>query len=189
MDLVAKASHDEDRHAVLCAEMAKKLGHPSGFAALETVATETRWLWQSLTSEADILLLDVILMCCVTESMNASLLNSIYTHARRGESRTLIHQILQDEVKHAQIGWAYLGWVSAQRDLSFVADYLREMLQIAVHDALFQSIEDAESRDTYALGVMPLEHRRGQFLATLDDVVVPGFEHFGIDTYGLIPMA
>ena len=46
-------------------------------------------------------------------------------------------------------------------------------------------IEDTESPDTYALGVMPLEHRRGQFLATLDDVVIPGFEHFGIDTYGL----
>jgi len=179
--LVAQAEQEEDQHAFLCAQMARKLGHPTGFAHIPG-SVELMHHWEDRPDERERVLLDVVLMSCITESLNASLLNTIYAHTPRNEASELIHRILKDEVKHAQIGWAYLNQESTLRDCSFIAHYLVDMLDIAIKDEVFLPVVDHEQETLYEYGVMPLHHRLTQLSDTLTQVICPGFEHVGINT-------
>ena len=185
LKLIKQAEREEDQHAFLCSKMALKLGHKTGFAKIEGGSESLSLSWDSLTCERDRLLLDVVLMCCITESMNASLLNTIYAHSGRSEAGQLIHRILKDEVKHAQIGWAYLSEECKLRECSFVADYLVEMVNISVRDESFLPVTDDLGEASYEYGVMPENARLEQFNDTLNQVIRPGFEHFGIETSAL----
>lgn len=183
---VRQAERDEDRHALLCARMAIELGHDTGFADPAEHAHPTTPPWRDHLSEADRVLLDVVLMCCITESLNASLLNTIYQNAPNSEAGQLVHEILKDEVQHAQIGWAHLSAEHQRRDCSFVADYLVQMFEIAVKDELFLPAVDTADEHLYHYGVMPHHLRLSQFYETFYCVILPGLERFGVETRALV---
>ena len=65
-------------------------------------------------------------------------MNTIFANSKGHSINQLIRKILKDEIKHGKIGWAYLTIESERQDLSFVTEHLEEMLDIAVHDELFQ---------------------------------------------------
>jgi len=177
---VEQAEQEEDLHAFWCSKMAIQLGHATGFALPKGVSDSLTCSWKGLP-EKDVLLLDVVLMGCITESLNASLLNSIYAQSDRSAAGRLLHRILKDEVKHAQIGWAYLAEQCSQRDCGFVSNYLVEMVEISVKEELFLPAPEKDDGGTYHYGVMPVSARLAQFQTTLEQVVCAGFEHFGID--------
>jgi hypothetical protein len=180
---VRAAEEEEERHAQLCAEMAQKLGHPTGFALIsKDQASPHIYSWHGAVNERDQALLDTVLMCCITESFNACLLNRIYEQMDEGEAKMLIHLILKDEVKHAQIGWGHLQYESELRDCGFITNYLIEMFDHSVRDQLFESYERASNLDLFSFGVMPKPLRLEQFHDTLQYVIYPGFERMGIDT-------
>jgi hypothetical protein len=179
---VRAAEEEEERHAQLCAEMAKKLGHPTGFSLMSQRQSSPHvYSWRGAVNERDQALLDTVLICCITESFNACLLNSIYEQMHEGEAKTLIHQILKDEVKHAQIGWGHLQYESELRDCRFITDYLTEMFDHSVRDQLFESHERPSNLDLFSFGVMPKPMRLQQFQDTLEYVIYPGFERMEID--------
>ena len=177
--IAQKAAKDEEIHAFMCAKIAIKWGHKTGFDTPKGIKKSAVSPWKNLPPK-DSFLLDIILMCCITESFNASLLNSMYAQNKRSEEGRIIHQILKDEVKHAQLGWAYLQFETQLRDCSFVSNYLVDMLNIAIRDELFSSPHTTET-SSYLYGVMPHQDRLPQFQTTLEDVLCPGFVHFGID--------
>ena len=185
ISLAMSAAADEDEHAYLCAKMARQLGHSNGFETLINSGSGQPTSWHHRADDGERVLLDVVLQCCITESMNATLLTAIYEHADPSPGRDLIRQILKDEVKHGQLGWAILQDVSERMDLGFVSEYLETMLDLAVRDELFLPSLDASNSDTYAYGVMPRQHRLKHFCEALDAVLKPGFEHFGIETSGI----
>ena len=177
--LARKAVQDEERHAFLCAKVATKWGHRSGFETPKNIDKKPPSSWHNLPVQ-DSFLLDMILTCCITESFNASLLSSIYAKSKTSEEGRIVHQILKDEVQHGQLGWAFLQWEAQQRDCTFVSDYLIEMLDLAIRDELFSSHHELAS-SSYLYGVMPHQDRLSQFQLTLEEVICPGFTHFGID--------
>jgi len=177
---VEKAEQDEDRHAFLCAKMARKFGHETGFSLPQGRKRGVQMGWGNL-GERDKLLLDVTMMGCITESLNASLLNSIYSNAGGTEAGKLIHQILKDEVQHAQIGWSYLAEECKARDCSVVSKHLVEMVEYSLNEGFFLPMVNPIEENTYPYGVMSEKDRVGQFKTTLEEVVCTGFEHFGID--------
>lgn len=186
IELAHAACADEARHARACSEMARSLGHASGFATFEDAPAELQKTWVGRENPADILLCEVVLMCCITETVNASLLNTLYHGSETGSaaasaSRKLVHEILKDEVKHGQIGWAHLQAESERRSCGFLSRYLPRMLEIAVKDELFVPA-NADDTDAFAYGVLPMALRLEQFECTLNQVVFPGFEKFGVDT-------
>ena len=185
LELVERAEREEDEHALLCAEMARTLGHQTGFATPTDIVAQPTYSWSRLTDPRDRLLLDVVLMSCITESFNASLLNTLYAQGKGTEAGRLIHRILKDEVKHAQIGWAYLADEHSRRDCGFVSAYLGEMLDGSVRDSLFGPVDTPDDDTAYGFGVMPRQQRRAHFEAVLQEVIIPGFGHFGIDTEGV----
>ncbi|MEE2786959.1 MAG: hypothetical protein VX589_06435 [Myxococcota bacterium] len=185
MALVSAAEHEEYQHASMCAAMAKSLGHPSGFSHRPALIQDAPYSWHRRPNidARDRTLLDVVLMCCITESLNASLLNTIYGEGQPGKARRLIRHILQDEVKHAQIGWAYLSEVARVRSCHFIADDLAEMLDVAVRDELFLPMTEMDDAIGYEMGIMPTRYRLEQFELTIQEVLMPGFEHLGIDAH------
>ncbi len=183
--LSKKAQEDERRHAQLCAEVAREYGHKTGFEKIKRTSQNLEKSWSKKESFRDRLLCEVTLMCCITETFNASLLNTIYKNVSSNSSRgKVIHEILKDEVKHSQIGWAHLAFESQKKDCGFLAEHLEEMLEISVNDDLFLPVvESHELEDTFSHGVMPVEQRLEQFETTLKQVIVPGFQEFNIDTH------
>tara|TARA_B100000683_G_scaffold267744_1_gene301898 strand:+ start:1074 stop:1790 length:717 start_codon:yes stop_codon:yes gene_type:complete len=180
VQIARKAALDEERHAFLCAKVAIKWGHKTGFKTPESIKKNTQPSWNNLPSN-DAFLLDIVLMCCITESFNASLLNSMYAQSKQSEEGRIIHQILKDEVQHAQLGWAFLQFETQKRDCSFVSHYLVDMLNISIRDELFSLSHRITDASTYIYGVMPHQDRLSQFQTTLEEVICPGFTHFGID--------
>jgi len=129
--LARKAQSDEERHAKMCRDVAVQYGHPSGFEKTHEGPTNIKKEWLACESDVDCLLSEVTLMCCITETINASLLNTIYGSSGRGEIRKTIQEILKDEVKHSHIGWAYLSTESQKRDCSFLRKYIPQMFSIS----------------------------------------------------------
>jgi hypothetical protein len=179
--LVGRAVQDEEEHAFLCARMARELGHETGFEKPAGVSAAGPPSWSHRASTRERVLLDVVAMCCVTESFNTSLLHTLYTHAEEGPVRSLLHRILKDETRHAQIGWAFLGSECARSGCEYVADYLGEMLDTAVRDVVFVPVPSRDAAPSLRLGVLPLSQRLEHLCTTLDEIIIPGFTHFGID--------
>lgn len=184
VSLTKKAQQDESRHAVMCAKVAKFYGHPTGFEHFSSQAINTEKAWNNRQSKEEQLLCEVTLMCCITETINASLLNTIYGGMQSSSpTKKVIHHIMKDEVKHSQIGWAHLTHESKKRDCGFMAEYLDEMLDISVKDELFLPVVNlGEYEESFEDGVMPVTLRLDQFIETMKQIVLPGFESFGIDT-------
>ncbi|MCB0366957.1 MAG: hypothetical protein H6624_02595 [Bdellovibrionaceae bacterium] len=186
-DLAKRAFVEEEDHAHLCAQIARDLGHSSGFAEVDESETslQPQPSWRERESEADRLLCEVTLMCCITETINASLMNTIYAGAKDTPAKKIVHRILRDEVKHGQMGWGYLTSESQRRDCSLLSRYLGEMLEISVKDELFAPIPfEIQDAELVNFGVLPVSMRMDQFAETLTQVVIPGFEHFNVDSQG-----
>jgi len=180
--LVRNAEADEERHAKLCSEVARELGHSTGFAFFEDQTKEVKRAWDNEELASNYLLCEVVLMCCITETINASLLNTIFSSSSGTPLRKIIHEILKDEVKHAQIGWAYLSEESQKKNCGFLDKYLPQMLNLSVKDELFATTgTTVNDQDSFGWGVMPVAQRLNQFNETINKVVFPGFENFGID--------
>jgi hypothetical protein len=89
-----------------------------------------------------------------------------------------VKEIAGDEVRHAKMGWAHLAREAASRPVAFAGAWLPAMLQGSVSEGF-----DAQGgEELYAWGVLPPAHKRAVFDATLEDVVLPGLERFGVDT-------
>ncbi len=180
--LTKKAKQEEKKHAQICSQVACSYGHPTGFESFSEQKTIKK-SWNQRMVPEERLLCETTLMCCITETINASLLNSIYIASKNTSTSKVIRTILKDEVKHSQIGWAHLSSETQKRNCQFLSHYLREMLEISVKDELFLPIlEEKEDEGFFHYGVMPFALRLQQFKDTLNEVVFPGFEKFGIKT-------
>lgn len=183
VSMARQAQADEQRHAVLCRDVALSLGHQSGFALFEGIKMEFEKPWLKGLGPKDILLCEMTLMCCITETINASLLNSIYANSKQSKTQKIIQEILRDEVKHSQMGWAHLAHESQKRDCSFLAEYLCSMLEISVKDELFVPFVGSKmDENSFTLGVLPVALRLEQFIQTMEAIVIPGLNQFNIDT-------
>ncbi len=181
--LVNKAREDEKRHSVMCADLAKSFGHPTGYELTQKKLSPLKEPWKLERTDRENLVIDVILTCCITETMNASLLNTIYSSSKHTATGKIIHEILQDEVLHGKIGWAFLANETSKNDCSYISKYLPEMLSISSNDELFLPFVHDEINDSIVCdGVLHPRFRMEQFKETLSTVVLPGFEKFGIHT-------
>ena len=68
---------DEEEHAFLCAKMARELGHETGFAEPEGTHASASPSWTDRPAARERVLLDVVSMCCITESFTASRLRTL----------------------------------------------------------------------------------------------------------------
>jgi hypothetical protein len=98
------------------------------------------------------------------------------------EVREVLHSISKDEVVHSRMGWAHLSRESTAVDVTFLDELIPGILAGTIDESLFgPPPPDEEPEALLRLGVLPLTKKREVFLGTLEQVVFPGLEKFGVD--------
>lgn len=169
------AADDERRHGELCGELASDYGE-----APPPRADAQRPLAPRSMGPSEALAYDVVAQCCVAETESVATVTSLIRRAEPSAVQQVLVAIGRDEVRHAQLGWAFVAWASQRRGLRFLGPYLPSMMAPAA-EGLFEP--HAPGADDAALarhGVLPRQEQRALFLATMEQVVLPGLERAGV---------
>jgi hypothetical protein len=179
LELIARASSDEVRHAEICRRVAT--------AMLGQQAVPTAWrglpkipMHPGVDARTRALL-HVVEMCCLSETLTGVFFTEMHARATDPTIRTVIESLLEDEVDHGRVGWAYLGIRAQAKTLDGLATALPEMLDRTFGRVLraLGSVEDDEAME--AFGYVREGACAAIFRRALRDVVVPGFELLGVD--------
>jgi hypothetical protein len=178
--LSARAVDDEHRHAALCEELA-------GLHAGRPVGPHPRLSDRRPahpTAESQLLrdTLYVVGQCALNETFASAYLSAARRGATTPLARHALRELLEDEVDHARIGWAFLSDAPAEAKhalddwlLPLTVSNLREWRQLIL----------PKDDSLAAHGVPPMEVARDAITSVLTGVVVPGFAHVGLDTRNL----
>lgn len=177
--LAQRAARDEHRHHELCTSLVAELGGASPSSTAEAPGAVT--LGRRCPHER--LLAEVVAMSCVTESLSAALLVEMRRRATDERVREVVHEVLRDEIDHARLGWAHLAVESTRRDVGWLAPHLPAMLTATVHEELFGEDEPEPELAgvVEGLGSLRRSTRRELFVGTMESVVFPGLQRFGVD--------
>jgi len=172
------AAEDEARHRDLCAIVAARFGVPD---AQNYIAPRAR-IGRSDMPQRDRLLWEVVAVCCISETMNTSLLTRCQEVTTDPQIRDTLHELLKDEVKHAQLGWAHLAAERAAGRGAFLRDVLPAMLEASVEPGFLDGkMPTAWSDDAFTWGELPLQELIRLYCETLLEVVFRGLEAMGVD--------
>jgi hypothetical protein len=175
----ADASADELRHRDLCARLAARWGAPD---AIGHVPPRER-IGRSDMDRRDRLLWELVAVCCVSETMNTALLTRCLEVAKDAEIRSVVHELLQDEVRHARLGWAHLAAERAAGRGEFLRDVLPLVLEASVEPGFLEGQTHLPWTDAlYDYGELPPAELVQIYCDTLNLVVFPGLDALGIDT-------
>ncbi len=176
--LASRCANDERRHAVHCRGIVDALA--PGLAPLAP-DLEVR-LGPARAAPADRALYASVALGCVTESLSTSLLLELRPRAEAGIVRDALDAILEDEVQHSRLGWAYLAHEAARRDVSFLAPAVPAMLDAALASEASggSALDDAERESLRAWGILPSRDVARITRDAIERVVVPGLARFGV---------
>jgi hypothetical protein len=175
----ADASADELRHRDLCARLAAKWGEPN---ALAHEPPRDR-IGRSDMDPRDRLLWEVVAVCCISETMNTSLMTRCLEVAKEEEIRDTLHQLLEDEVKHARLGWAHLASERSAGRGQFLRDVLPLMLDASIEPGFLDAPPPVPWTEAlYDYGELPWAELVQIYRDTLNLVVFPGFDALGVDS-------
>ena len=176
---VRDAIDDEHRHIGLCDALAQEFGwkgppsDPTPFGPIGPKAAplEARLLYE------------MVAFCCVTETINASMMLEINRRAIAPEVKETIHAILKDELNHSKVGWAYLQWSRDKGRGDWLQEWLIQMFYGAGVEEIYEpDTSGREAPHVQAYGELSFADRTEIFQAANRDVVLPGLERFGFDT-------
>jgi hypothetical protein len=175
--LMERAAGDERRHAALCAELAAAYGQPveAGNGSCAAIAPDR-------LGPREAVLYEVVASCCITETESVATVATLLADRPEPAVREVLHEIARDEVVHGRMGWAHLAREAAVIDVSFLSRLVPAMLSGTVDDRLFAEEEgDPDAEELVRHGVLPAARKKEIFVRTLEEVVLPGLEQFGID--------
>lgn len=179
LGLVARASADEVRHAEICRRMAVAL------LGAEAVPRAWRGLPNLPAHEgADAstrALLHVVEMCCLSETLTGVVFAEMHARATHPAARAVVESLLEDEIDHGRVGWAYLATRARDGKLAVLAEALPAMLDRTFGRALRERgrVEDDDAME--AFGYVRDAACADLVRRALRDVVLPGFETLGVD--------
>jgi hypothetical protein len=177
--LARRAAEDEQRHAGLCEALAREYGQavlPEAPTAISEVAPARLTLRERV-------LYELVAACCITETESTAVLTTLLVPDGSPRVRTVLRDILRDEVVHSRLGWAHLSRAHAEGAVAFLGRYIPAMLEGGTSLRLFApGSPEEESPELLRHGVLPHTRKREVFVQTLHEVVLPGLERFGVDT-------
>jgi hypothetical protein len=178
-DMAQEAAREETRHIALCMGLAEHLGGKNrGLPEVPRMPAPPPGPGSDIA-----LLIRMVATGCINETVSAAVLNHMLRASDPGLIHDTIREILQDEMGHSRIGWAYLAHVAERRDVRPLAPLLPRMLDEAVTDELFAGPLDLDpDADATGLGTVPRTQRLALFAEAVTDLVIPGLAQHGIDT-------
>ncbi len=184
--ILLKMALDELHHGVLCGRVVEALGGQA--AARVAQATESIALHAGQTPLVRFTR-NCLYASCISETVSVSL-----TTAERDETtdpfvRSVLDQLLGDEVTHARFGWVQLGlarpalspddWAAVEAYVPFALDhYWKQLLAKRSTEPSTQGDEIAQRK---ALGLGSSAFYNELTRATLEEVVLPQLQAAGLD--------
>jgi hypothetical protein len=179
VDRARRASSDEARHATLCAGLAFTYGEPVPVAGRVEPPEIAPPDWPL----RERVLYELVAACCISETESLAVLTTLLESAHAPALRSVLHQLASDEVGHARLGWAHLAGEHSAGATAFLGPLLPAMLEGSVDADLFRPVDaDREAQPLLLHGVLPHRLKGELFARTLEQVVFPGLETFGVDT-------
>jgi hypothetical protein len=180
LSLITRASSDEVRHAEICRRFAVQLlgeeAVPSRVKGLPNVPMHPEASGEVRT------LLHVVEMCCLSETLTGVFLTEMLARTTDPTARTAVESLLEDEVDHGRVGWAYVTERARGKALDGLSAALPAMI-----DRTFRPVMSAAAKAPEDEGALEACAHLGMRAAagicgdTLRDVVLPGFEAAGVD--------
>jgi hypothetical protein len=179
LTLARKAVEDEPRHSELCRRLAESYG------GVPVVAPEPPAVEVPRLEPADPELrrhLLVVAMCCINETIACAFVEACLAEAEGPLVRAIHREHLSDEIDHARVGWAHLASPRVDAGVrAAVSQWLPRLLDANVrHWEERIRLLPADGVPGHALP--PVEVLIAAAWAAVDTVILPGFEHVGIDT-------
>jgi hypothetical protein len=181
LSLLARAASDEVRHAEVCRRMAVAVlgedGIPGYYRGLPKVPRHEP------STAGERTLFHVVEMCCLSETLTGVYFTEMLARATHPTARAAIESLLEDEIDHGRVGWAYLASRKGDARLAALAVALPSMLDRTSGRALRDLERRAEPDDPAREAFGHLGARAGSSAVrrALRDVIVPGFEQLGVD--------
>ena len=180
LSLITRAACDEVRHAEICRRFALALlGRrevPARFKGLPKVPMHA-----GATPEARALF-HVVEMCCLSETITGVYFAEMLARTTDRVAREAIVSLLEDEIDHGRVGWAYLAERARDRTTGGLAEALPAMLTRTlrgVRGAKTPARDDDAKLETCGyLGPRAAAEVYGR---AVRDVILPGFETLGVD--------
>jgi len=178
VELAARASRDERRHASLCARLAEDHGE----AIARAPSPEVREIAPPRLAPRERVLYEIVAACCIAETESMGVLQTLLGCVRSAGLRRVLRELATDEVRHSRLGWAWLAAEHARGAASFLGPLVPGMLEGSVGSDLFsRASTHLEDERLLEQGVLPHALKREVFTRTLEAVVLPGLESFGVD--------
>jgi hypothetical protein len=181
LSLVTRASCDEVRHAEICRRFAVELlgpgAVPASFRGLPKVPMHAR------ATRADRVLFHVVEMCCMSETLTGVYFTEMLARTKDVVAREAIESLLEDEIDHGRVGWAYLAQRSRGGPIDGLGEALPAMLERTFQGVLGPSPEAQAADDPRLEALAYLGPRAGAdvYRRSLREVILPGFEELGVD--------
>ncbi len=179
--LLTRAATDEVHHADLCKRVVEK---HTGEAQPAILSGADDSHLERAADPARALLFSVVETCCISETMTGAYFTEMLLVAMNPLARAVILALLEDEIDHGKVGWAYLA--AARRDgrtgglSSALPELLRRNVKEVFDDARESPEEDDPELDQH--GYMGRTRAARTYRRTLEQILFPGFEALGIDT-------
>lgn len=172
------AAADENRHAEQCCALVRYFGEE--MTAREELVD--RQVAPKGCTPTEGLLYEMVAMSCVTETLSCALLGALVERAADSRVKEEMHSILKDEIGHSRLGWAFLATGLSSDAKQFVAHHLPAMLRGTVTRELFEQRPPHQLEEPLSgLGALTRLERVDIFRESMQKVVFPGLERFGID--------
>ena len=177
-----RAVDDEHRHAALCLEVASRYAGRALNAPTELPFAHPTH--PSASNERVRLSLFVVGQCAFNETFASAYLDASLDAAQTPLARAAVRELLSDEIDHARIGWAFAATLPSGERRE-VEDWLLPLAVCNLRE--WRAIElPALSRERIAPHAIPERATvERALLATIESVMIPGFERFGLSTRAL----
>ncbi|HEX3346044.1 MAG TPA: hypothetical protein VHS09_15780 [Polyangiaceae bacterium] len=181
LSLVTRASCDEVRHAEICRRFAVALlgadAVPAAFRGLPKVPMHAG------AAAAARVLCHVVEMCCLSETLTGVYFTEMLARTTDPVAREAIESLLEDEIDHGRVGWAYLATRARDGSLDGLAEALPAMLDRTFRAMLGRtgSPDEGEHARLETCGYLAHASGAAVYRRALRDVILPGFAELGVE--------
>jgi hypothetical protein len=180
LDLATRAANDEVRHTAVCERMADAL---DGASAVPIRHKGTPNVPRHPKAQPETrVLLHVVEMCCLSETLTGVYFTEMLARTTDATVRVVIESLLEDEIDHGRLGWAYLATRAREGRLSGLAASLPALLGRTIEKTLrdLASLPD-DTPSANAFGWLGRTRGTRAVRHAFREVIVPGFETLGVD--------
>lgn len=176
IEVAERAVGEERRHARICAEVALAYDDSVPASKIDPAPIgdehgHARVPWRAR---------HVVGLCCISETFASAHLNTCRTRATSSRVRDAFHRLLEDEVGHAQLGWAFLA-CSVAPPPSLTATWVAPLLEVYRQHFVGRAAHHPNI-DLPGHGCSRPGELLAQYLDAVDQLILPGFEHVGVST-------